>query len=149
LKTTAPFWKTKTLDQMTRSEWESLCDGCGKCCLHKLEDAETGKITYTYVACRLLDFKTIRCQNYEKRHKFVPDCSILTPSNVGDFNWLPKTCAYRRLYDGEGLAPWHPLITGDPLSVHKAGISIKGKFITENEAGDLEDHIAKPEDGFE
>ena len=143
-----PFWETKTLHQMTRFEWESLCDGCGKCCLHKLEDYITGEIKYTYVACRLLDLKTVQCQKYENRHKFVPDCSILTPENVGDFDWLPKSCAYRRLYDGEGLASWHPLISGDPNSVHDAGKSIKNKFITEAEAGDLEDHLAKPEDGF-
>jgi uncharacterized cysteine cluster protein YcgN (CxxCxxCC family) len=144
-----PFWEIKTLDEMTHDEWESLCDRCGKCCLHKLEDEITGKIKYTYVACRLMDAETINCTNYKNRLRFVPDCSILTPKNVGDFNWLPKSCSYRRIYNGEGLALWHPLITGNLNSTKDQGHSIKGKFITESEAGDLEGFIAKAEDGFE
>lgn len=138
---TKPFWETKTLPEMTRPEWESLCDGCGKCCLHKLEDEDTGKVHYTAVACRLLDLKTIRCRDYPNRKKLVADCLILEAGNITAFKWLPETCAYKRLAEGKNLPSWHPLITGDPASTRKAGISVKGRVISEREAGDLEDHI--------
>ncbi len=137
----APFWETKTLSAMSDKEWETLCDGCGKCCLHKLEDEETGHVHYTMVACRLLDLKTIRCTNYETRKRLVADCLRLEVENVAAFKWLPNSCAYKRLSEGRGLADWHPLISKDPMSVHDAGISVRGKVISEREAGDLHDHL--------
>lgn len=135
------FWKDKTIDQMSKDEWEKLCDGCGLCCLHKLEDADTGKISYTEVACRLLDIESCRCKKYKVRKKLVPDCMILKPENVDRFNWLPNTCAYRLISEGKPLYPWHPLISGSEKSVHEAGISVKGKVISERDAGDLQNHI--------
>lgn len=137
----APFWKEKSFEKMSTDEWESLCDGCGLCCLHKLEDADTGDVSYTNVACRLLDTDSCRCKKYTKRKKLVPDCVILKPENVNEFKWLPKTCAYRLLSEGKDLFPWHPLVSGSNLSVHKAGISVAGKVISERDAGDLQDHI--------
>lgn len=136
-----PFWETKTLIEMTPEEWEALCDGCGKCCLHKLEDVDTGEVHYTAVACRLLDLITIRCSDYENRKRLVADCLRLDVDNIAAFKWLPKTCAYKRVAEGKGLADWHPLISGNPMSVHEAGISVRGKIISEREAGDLEDHL--------
>lgn len=121
------FWETKTLAEMTPQEWELLCDGCGKCCLIGLEDADTGQIYLTDVACRLLDGATCRCRDYENRKAHVPDCVRLTPENVGELAWLPRTCAYRLIHQGEPLRPWHPLVSGDPESVHAAGISVRGK----------------------
>lgn len=136
-----PFWKRKTLAAMSAAEWESLCDGCGLCCLHKLEDADTGRVWYTNIACRLLDPETIRCRDYAGRRRHVPDCIALTPASVADHDWLPATCAYRRLDRGEDLPDWHPLVSGDPESVHRAGISARGRTVAEDEAGDPEDHI--------
>ncbi len=136
-----PFWQQKTLQEMTQPEWESLCDGCAKCCLEKLEDVETGDISYTNVACQLLDCEACRCTNYTERQKFVPDCILLTPKNISQLNWMPSTCAYRLISEGKDLLPWHPLITGDPESVHRAGISVQGRVVSESDAGDLEDHI--------
>jgi uncharacterized cysteine cluster protein YcgN (CxxCxxCC family) len=129
------FWE-KPLDQLNREQWEALCDGCGKCCLHKLEDADTGEIHPTNVACKLLSLKTARCTNYRGRRAFVPDCVRLTAGNVSKIDWLPSTCAYRLRAEGKPLADWHPLISGDPESVHRAGISIRGWTVSERDAGD-------------
>jgi len=123
----APFWKRKTLEQMTRAEWESLCDGCGRCCLNKLEEEGTGKIFFTDVACKLLDHDTCRCTDYRNRLKKVPDCVGLTPAEVRVLDWLPPTCAYDLLAKGKDLYWWHPLVSGDPDSVHAAGISVRGR----------------------
>ncbi len=136
-----PFWRRKTLAEMTRGEWESLCDGCAKCCLDKLEDDDTGEISYTEVACRLLDLGTCRCTDYANRKRFVPDCVVLTPRTVGRLTWLPPSCAYRLISEGKDLAWWHPLVSGDPETVHRAGVSVRGRAVPEAVAGDLEDHI--------
>jgi uncharacterized cysteine cluster protein YcgN (CxxCxxCC family) len=138
---TAPFWKEKTLSEMTPAEWESLCDGCGQCCLHKLEDADTGELLITEVACRLLDVQTCRCRHYAERLRYVPDCIHLTAAKIHEFHWLPPTCAYRLLAEGRDLPDWHPLITGTAESVHRAGISVQSWAISEREAGPLEDHV--------
>lgn len=137
----APFWETKTLSEMSRAEWESLCDGCGKCCLHKYEYEDTGELEYTNVACRFLDLKTCSCTQYKRRHELVEDCIALTPDMVGNLSWLPASCAYRRLDEGKNLPPWHPLITGDPQSVHKAGVAVGGRIISEADVDDPEDHV--------
>jgi uncharacterized protein len=137
----APFWKTKTLEQMTPDEWESLCDGCGRCCLHKLRDTETEALSYTNVACHLLDLKRCRCRDYTHRTKRVPDCVNLTPATVREVDWLPPSCAYRRVAEGKGLAWWHPLVSGDPDTVHAAGVSVRGRAIDERQAGRFEHHI--------
>ncbi|WP_310498594.1 YcgN family cysteine cluster protein [Sandarakinorhabdus sp.] len=136
-----PFWETVPLDKMDAAQWESLCDGCGQCCIHKLEDEDTGEVFRTNVACRLLDTGTGRCRDYANRKFFVPDCVRLTPAVLDTIDWLPSTCAYLRLHRGQGLLDWHPLISGDPNSVHRAGISVAGRVISETDAGDLEDHI--------
>lgn len=140
------FWETKPLWRMTQQEWEALCDGCGKCCLYKLQDIDTDQIVFTNVACRLLDCGTCRCSDYKNRFEQVDDCTQLTPANIGDLEWLPSTCAYRVLDAGGDLPDWHPLITGDPDSVHRAGISVRGRVITEDEADeDLENHVLEGE----
>ncbi|MBN2688064.1 MAG: YcgN family cysteine cluster protein [Deltaproteobacteria bacterium] len=126
-----PFWKRKALDDMTRSEWESLCDRCGRCCLHKLEIPETGKVIYTSVACRFLDLETCLCCRYADRKRRAPGCLILKPETVPLYRWLPKSCAYRRLSEGRGLEWWHHLISGDFDTVHEAGISVRDKAISE------------------
>jgi uncharacterized cysteine cluster protein YcgN (CxxCxxCC family) len=136
-----PFWKTKTLAEMNREEWESLCDGCGRCCLHKLRDEATDVIAWTNVACRLLDTQTCRCSDYKHRRRRVPDCVRLTPEALEEIDWLPPSCAYRRLQEGRDLAWWHPLVSGDPETVHTAGVSVRGRAIDERVAGPLEDHI--------
>lgn len=135
------FWKMKRLDEMTRAEWESLCDGCGRCCLHKLLDEDTGRLSYTNVSCRLLDTRTCRCKDYNRRQAKVPDCVSLTPDTLPAINWLPPSCAYRRLAEGRDLAWWHPLVSGDPETVHKAGVSVRGRAIDERYAGSLEYHV--------
>lgn len=142
---TIGFWEVKTLEQMSREEWESLCDGCGKCCIHKLEDEETGELHATNVACRLLDRRSGRCTDYKHRKLYVPECVRLTPAKLKQLDWLPTTCAYRLLADGEDLPEWHPLITGDPESVHRAGQSVRGWTVSEDEAGDLEHHLVERE----
>ena len=126
-----PFWKSLSLNQMSRNQWESLCDGCGRCCLQKFQDPKTGKVTYTWVSCYLLDTQACRCTGYEQRTILVPDCQMLTPEKVPRLRWLPRTCAYRLLSEGKELAAWHPLISGDLESVHRAGISVRDKAISE------------------
>lgn len=136
-----PFWKQKSLFELSLDEWESLCDGCGKCCLHKLEDEDTDEIFYTNVACALLDIGTCRCTNYVERTFRVPDCVELTAKNLMSLKWLPPTCAYRLIHEGKDLAWWHPLVSGDPDTVHRANVSVQGRAVLENQAGGLEDHI--------
>jgi len=125
------FWIGKQLDELTPRQWEVLCDGCGRCCLQKLKNPTTGKVYYTSVACLLLDIETCRCSNYELRHVMVPGCLKLEPENIRKLRWLPKTCAYRRVAEGKDLPAWHPLITGNPQSVHTAGCSIRHRAISE------------------
>lgn len=128
---------------MSPAEWESLCDGCAKCCLHKLEDEETGDVFITDVACQLLDVKGCRCRDYENRFAKVPDCLKLTPENLSQQDWLPETCAYRLLYEGKPLPSWHPLVSGNDQSVHLSGMSVRGRVVTEQsvQPDDMEDHI--------
>ncbi|MGI9374058.1 MAG: YcgN family cysteine cluster protein [Hyphomicrobiales bacterium] len=126
-----PFWETKSLQQMSRSEWEALCDGCGRCCLVKLIDDETEELHYTMASCRLLDTKSCQCSDYAKRAELIKDCISLNPDNLSEMNWLPPTCAYKRLAEGRTLSWWHPLISGDVETVHEAGISVRGKCISE------------------
>ena len=137
----APFWKTKPLAAMTQAEWESLCDGCGRCCLHKLREDDSERLHHTEVACRLLDCGTARCRDYAGRQRRVPDCIQLTPAMLDEIDWLPPSCAYRMLAEGRDLAPWHPLVSGDPGSVARAGLSVAGRCVSEREAGALEDHV--------
>ncbi len=140
-----PFWKEKTLADMTRAEWESLCDGCGLCCLHKLEDEETTEVSYTNVACRLLDLESCRCRNYPKRKNLVPDCVVLETEHLSQFKWLPPTCAYRLISEDKDLYDWHPLISGSDETVHGAHISVRNKVVSERDAGDLQDHVVSLE----
>ena len=138
------FWETEPLENLTTQEWEALCDGCGKCCLNKLEDEDTGEVALTRVACRLLDDQSCRCAQYPIRHQFVPECIVLTPKTLIDnMYWLPLTCGYRLLHEGRPLYDWHPLISGDPETVHAAGVSVRGITIPEFEVDedDWEDHI--------
>ena len=138
-----PFWRRKTLDELTGPEWESLCDGCGRCCLNKLEDVETGEIAWTNVACKLLDGELCRCKDYLNWHAKVPDCIALTPKVVPQLNWLPPTCGYRLVAEGRDLYWWHPLVSGDPATVHEAGISVSGRTIPEKgiSTDELEDYV--------
>ncbi|MBC7504531.1 MAG: YcgN family cysteine cluster protein [Sandarakinorhabdus sp.] len=140
-----PFWETTPLNRMSRTQWESLCDGCGKCCVHKLEDDETGELFPTNVACRLLDPRTALCKDYPNRKAHVPECVRLTPAKLETIDWLPSSCGYLRVHRGQGLADWHPLVSGDPASVHRAGISVRGKTVSEDDVGDLENHIIEDE----
>lgn len=121
------FWRTKTLEEMSEAEWESLCDGCGRCCLVKLEDEENGEIHFTDIGCKLFNEKTCRCADYARRRRRVKDCVKLTPEAVRTLPWLPPTCAYRRVAEGRDLAWWHPLISGSPDTVHLAGVSARGR----------------------
>jgi uncharacterized cysteine cluster protein YcgN (CxxCxxCC family) len=137
----APFWESKELEEMTHAEWESLCDGCGQCCLIKLEDEDSTDIHVTRLACKLLDVASCRCSDYVNRHKKMSDCLAITPKNVRTLRWLPETCGYRRAAEGRELAWWHPLISGDPETVHEAGISVRS--FARSEKGVRESAIAR------
>ncbi len=142
--TRAPFWE-RPLASLDAGEWEALCDGCGQCCLHKVEDEDTGAIYPTNVACKLLDIHASRCSDYAGRKRVVPDCLQLSPRLAATLDWLPPTCAYRLRAADEPLPGWHYLISGDRETVHSAGISVRGKAIGEAFAGPLEDHAVLPE----
>lgn len=136
-----PFWQQKSLAEMSSAEWESLCDGCGRCCLNKLEDIDTGVVYPTSVACFLLDTHSCSCADYQNRQTRVSECVVLTADNTDDMDWLPDTCAYRLLARGQSLADWHPLVSGDPESVHWAGISVRHLAISELDVDNMEDYI--------
>lgn len=142
MENTAPFWKTKTLRQMNEAEWESLCDGCGRCCLNKLEYEDTGDITFTNIRCYMLDPETCRCADYPNRQDHVPECIRLTIEEVETLPWLPPTCGYRLIKEGRDLYWWHPLVSGDPETVHAAGISVRGRTVDEKDIAfeDYEDY---------
>lgn len=139
------FWELP-LEQLNRAEWEALCDGCGRCCLHKIEDADTGEILDTNVACKLLDICEGRCTDYRHRKARVPDCLRLTHDNVAALRWLPGHCAYRRRADGDPLPDWHYLISGDPEAVRRSGVSVHGRVVSETDAGPIEHHLVDWED---
>jgi hypothetical protein len=138
-----PFWLNKSFEEMTEAEWESLCDHCGKCCLHKLEDEDTGDVYYTKVVCRAYDLNGGYCGVYEQRQQHVPECLVIDRKNISQYGWLPKTCAYRLLAEGKPLRAWHPLISGTHESIIKAKIAVKGKVLHESQvdADDLEDYV--------
>ena len=140
-----PFWRRKALEDMSRQEWESLCDGCGRCCLIKLEDEDSGEIHLTRLACGLLDVKTCRCKDYTNRHERMPDCVSIDPQTVRKLTWLPETCGYRRLAEGRELAWWHPLVSGDRNAVRRAGISVSGRVLPEEQVAPdgLEEHVIR------
>lgn len=138
------FWKDKTLSEMNHEEWESLCDGCGKCCLNKIEDEDTGEIFYTNVRCKLLDAHKCRCTSYHDRIVHVPTCVVLSPSNVPmAVRFMPKTCAYRLVHEGQDLPEWHHLVCGDRDRVHREKRSVQGQTVTEDQVKDWEDHVVK------
>lgn len=146
VKPAVPFWKVKSLEEMSDVEWESLCDGCARCCLVKLEEEDNGKIHYTDLGCTLLDGKTCRCRDYPRRQEKVADCVRLTPQAVRTLTWLPKTCAYRRIAEGKDLYDWHPLVSGRPESVHEAGISVRARVKASEDDVPMEDwpeHIVR------
>jgi uncharacterized cysteine cluster protein YcgN (CxxCxxCC family) len=130
------FWQTKSLEQLTPEEWESLCDGCAKCCLIKFEDEDTGRIYHTNVVCELLEIYHCRCTRYSERSILVPTCLTLTPALASTLNWMPETCAYRLLAEGKNLPPWHHLVSGDPKTIHKAGMSVRGKVVSARDVDD-------------
>lgn len=140
------FWEKKPLSQMNAREWELICDTCGKCCLHKLQEEDTGDLYYTNVACQLLDLASGQCSDYEGRQKIVPDCVKLTCQQLKTIRWLPATCAYRLLAEGQPLPPWHPLETGSQNSVHTSKMSVRGRAISEDDAFSIEDHIVDWDD---
>ena len=139
--TQPPFWKRKSLTELSPSEWESLCDGCAKCCLHKLRDADTGALAWTNVACRLLDLGNCRCTRYSERTRLVPMCIQLNPNDLAALDWMPGTCAYRLLAEGKDLPDWHPLVSGRVDSVHEAGVSIRPWAVSEQQSDTLEEHF--------
>lgn len=136
-----PFWRTKSLDEMTPAEWESLCDGCGRCCLVKLQDEDSDAIAYTDIGCQLLDEFGCRCRDYPNRQAQVPDCVRLTPEAVRSLGWLPPSCGYRLVAEGRDLYWWHPLVSGDPDSVHAAGVSVRGRVGALEDELPLEDYL--------
>jgi uncharacterized protein len=138
---TPPFWETTSLKKMTPQQWESLCDGCGLCCLVRFEDEDTGDVLPTRVHCKLFDGNLCQCTDYPNRKKYVPDCIKLTPNNIEALQWMPMSCAYRRLHEGKSLPKWHHLITGDRESVHRAGVSIRGQTVSETSFTDIEDAL--------
>jgi uncharacterized protein len=140
------FWEDVPLERLDRAQWEALCDGCGKCCLHKLEDEETLELHATNVACRLLDRRSGQCSDYKHRHAFVPECIRLTPKKLRSMDWLPKSCAYVLRDEGKPLPEWHYLVSGDRDAVHRAGASVRGWTISEDDAGDLEYHLVERDD---
>lgn len=140
------FWTQIPIEDLTRPEWEALCDGCGKCCLNKIEDEDTGEVELTRIACKLLDDATCQCSKYATRHQYVPECIVMTPKTLQDnMYWLPQTCAYRLIYEGRDLFDWHPLISGEATSVHAAGVSMVGRTVNETTVPDdaWDDHIIK------
>lgn len=143
---TDKFWETKPLSQLDRAQWEALCDGCGKCCIHKLEDDETGEFFPTNVACKLLDRRSAQCSDYKHRHAFVPDCIRLTPAKLETIDWLPRSCSYVLRNEDKLLPDWHYLNSGDRESVHLAGQSVRGWTVSELDAGDLEMHLVDRDD---
>lgn len=138
-----PFWKTKQLGEMTSQEWESLCDGCGRCCLNKIEDWDTGEIHLTNIACTLLDHDSCQCSDYKNRFDTVPDCIQLTPEKLNAIGWLPASCAYRIVAEGRELHWWHPLVSGNQKTIHEAGISVRGNVVSEDGLSpeDYEDYL--------
>jgi uncharacterized cysteine cluster protein YcgN (CxxCxxCC family) len=142
-----PFYETKSLKEMSHSEWESLCDGCGRCCVVLLQDDETDEVYRTSVGCKLLDLKTVRCSDYHNRHSKVPGCVRLKPDNIEALSWMPETCAYRLIAEGKPLYDWHPLISGSTQSVIDAGVSVNGTLISEVliDENQLEDYIIEPD----
>lgn len=134
------FWKEKKLEEMSKDEWESLCDGCGLCCLIRLEDEDTGEIVQSNIACKYLNLDTCKCTDYKNRKKNVPDCWVITPENIDKIYWMPDTCAYKLVYQGQDLYDWHPLKSGDKNSTHKEGISYIGEMVSEDET-DIDDII--------
>ncbi|AOV17487.1 hypothetical protein BJI67_10820 [Acidihalobacter aeolianus] len=137
------FWRRIPLAQMTAEEWEAVCDGCGRCCLHKLQDEDTGELFFTDVACHLLDAQACQCRDYTHRRRVVPDCIELTLRDLQNFDWLPATCAYRLLAAGQTLPEWHHLECGDREAVHRAGISVRGRCVSEREVDDIEERIVE------
>ena len=146
MSNTSRFWEDVPLEKLDRAQWEALCDGCGKCCIHKLEDEETGELHPTNVACRLLDRRSGACSNYKHRHAFVPECIRLTPAKLRTLDWLPPTCAYVLRDAGKPLPEWHYLVSGDRESIHTAGKSVRGWTISEDDAGELEYHLVERDD---
>lgn len=138
-----PFWETQALDQLSGEQWEAVCDGCGRCCVHKLEDEDGDELYFTNVACRLLDTNSCRCSDYPRRQRRVPDCLSVKDDAPAVYAWLPESCAYRTLAEGRPLAWWHPLVSGRPETVHEAGISVQDKVVSEQSVADedLEEHI--------
>ena len=141
-----PFHERKSLSEMTPHEWEQLCDGCGKCCVVLLQEDGDDTVWRTNVGCRLLDLEQVRCSDYANRHTRVPGCVRLSPDNIGDLHWMPETCAYRLIHEGKPLYDWHPLVSGDPASVKRAGAGVHGTLVSERDVAedDLEDHVVGP-----